>query len=466
MIPYGKQLVEEDDIQAVVDVLRSDFLTQGPKVAEFEEAFAAKVGAKYAVAVNSGTAALHACMVALGVGPGDEVIVPPITFTATVNCVLFVGGTPVFADVLPSGHIDPIQIEQKITKKTKAVIAVDYAGWPCDYGRILEICEKNGLILICDACHALGATWNGRPVGSIGKLNCFSFHPVKHIATGEGGMITTDDPELAVKMQEFRTHGITKDATKFKGLGSGFGGQGSVTQSTNPPIPQSPNQPIPQSSNPPINQSTIASLREAGPWHYEMQSLGYNYRLSDINCALGLSQLRKLDRFVARRREIAKMYYEGLSNIPVLTLPISDLQPSAFIPHPSANLEPSTFNLEPSTFNLQPSTCTLEPSPLNLQPSSHSFHLFPVLIDFIALGKTRTQVMAELRERGVGSQVHYIPVSLQPFYREKLGIKPGDYPGAEKFFVGELSIPMYPDMKNHEVDLVINALRSVLSARH
>ena len=430
MIPYGKQLIEDDDIQAVVDVLRSDFLTQGPMVAAFEEAFARRVGTKHAVAVNSGTAALHACMVALGIGPGDEVIVPPITFTASANCVLFVGGTPVFADVTTSGHIDPAQIELKVTKKTKAVIAVDYAGWPCDYARILDLCRKHGLTLICDACHALGASWQGKPVGSIGRLNSFSFHPVKHIATGEGGMITTDDDTLAERMREFRTHGITKDASRFKGLISEDRGQRKEVS-----IDAS------QSTNQPINQSTIASLRELGPWHYEMHSLGYNYRLSDINCALGLSQLNKLDRFVTRRREIAKVYYDGLKDIPHLELPISDLVPASMIPYPV-----STVYGLPST----------------VSPSCHSFHLFPVLIDFPALGKNRTQLMAELRTKGVGTQVHYIPVCLQPYYQRRLGTKTGDYPDAEAFFGRELSIPMYAGMSNDDIVCVTKAIGDVL----
>lgn len=419
MIPYGKQSIDEADIEAVVHCLRSDFLTQGPKVAEFEQAFAAKVGAKHAVAVNSGTAALHAGMIALGIGPGDEVIVPPITFTASANCALFVGATPVFADVLPSGHIDPEKIERKITKKTKAVVAVDYAGWPCDYARIRDICNRHGLFLVCDACHALGATWNGKTVGSIGLLNNFSFHPVKHIATGEGGMVTTDDAVLAERMREFRTHGITKDAGRFQGLVS------------DRPMPNSEeaHHVATSSGTRNLTPETLSALEERGPWHYEMHSLGFNYRMSDINCALGLSQLGKLDRFVARRREIAQAYYEALDGVPHLQLPASDLHPAS----------------------------------RTTDPASHSFHLYPVLIDFTARGKTRTQVMAELRAHGVGTQVHYIPVCLQPYYREKLGIKPGDFPAAEAFFAREVSIPMYPAMTDDEVRTVTTALRAVLA---
>ncbi len=411
LLPYGRQLIEDDDIAAVVAVLKGDWLTQGPNVEAFETAFAARVGARYAVAVNSGTAALHASMFALGIGPGDEVIVPPITFTASANCVLFVGGTPVFADVDPeSGLLDPKAVEQKITKRTKAIMAVDYAGHPCDYAALLPLAQKRGLALVCDACHALGAIWNGRPVGSVGALNTFSFHPVKHIATGEGGMITTDDPALAQRMRDFRSHGITKDAARFKGLGA-CGGMGVSEYRSN-------------SDTPTLRHPE--PLQERGPWHYEMHDLGYNYRISDINAALGRSQLAKIDRFVTRRREVAARYYAGLSGNPHLVLPLSDLRP------PGSDLS-----------------------------SRHSFHLFPVLIDFAALGKSRTQVMAELRERGVGTQVHYIPVCLQPYYRDHFGHKPGDYPGAETFFARELSIPMYAGLTDADVEKVISAVRSV-----
>lgn len=391
MIPYGRQWIEDDDVASVAAVLRGDWLTQGPNVEAFERAFADKTGARYAVAVNSGTAALHAAMHALGIGPGDEVIVPPITFTATANCVVFQGATPVFADVRPSGHLDPERVEQRVTKRTKAVIAVDYAGWPCDYASLLAVCDRNRLPLVCDACHALGASWNGRPAGSIGRLNCFSFHPVKHIATGEGGMITTDDAQLAARMRDFRTHGITKEAPRFLGLGAGS--------------------------------------EERGPWYYEMQNLGFNYRISDINCALGASQLKKLDRFVARRREIAARYYRELGDLPHTILPPSDLQPK---------------------------------SPSLHEAVRHAFHLFPLRVNFEALGKTRTAVMSELRARGVGTQVHYIPVNLQPFYRERFQTRPGQCPEAERFYAGELSIPMFAAMTEDDVSRVSAALRDVL----
>lgn len=388
MIPYGRQSIDESDISAVVDVLKSDFLTQGPAINTFEEAFAEKVNAKYAVAVNSGTAALHASMIALGIGPGDEVIVPPITFTATANCVVFVGATPVFADVTASGHIDPDQIKASITERTKAVICVDYAGLTCDYGKILDVCESGNIHLVCDACHAAGGEWNGKPAGSIGELNAFSFHPVKHIAAGEGGMITTDNELYAACMREFRTHGITKDASRF-----------------------------------------TADI-EQGPWHYEMHTLGYNYRMSDINAALANSQLSRLDDFIERRREIASLYYNLLNDLELVELAMSDL-------HPNSTL---------------------------VDPCKHAFHLFPIMIDFETLGKNREQVMTELRDRGIGTQVHYIPVSSQPFYRELLGTKPGDYPTAETFFAGELSIPMYPAMTDDDVRIVADGIKAVCAS--
>jgi len=261
-IPYGRQLIGEDDIRAVADVLRSDWITTGPCVDRFERAFAAVVGASHAVSVSSGTAALHAAMFAAGIGPGDEVIVPSMTFAATANCVVFQGGTPVFADVDPATLlIDINDTERKITSRTRALIAVDYTGHPCDYDRLTALARGRGLLLVADACHSLGAEYRGRRSGSLADMSAFSFHPVKHITTGEGGMVTTGDPDLALRMRQFRNHGITTDQRQ---------------------------------------------RAERGTWYYEMTALGYNYRITDFQCALGMSQLGKLPGWLARRREIAR----------------------------------------------------------------------------------------------------------------------------------------------------------------
>ena len=257
MIPYGRQFIDEEDIQAVVEVLRSDWLTTGPKIEEFEHAMAAYMGATHAVAVSSGTSALHCAMYSIGIGKGDEVIVPPMTFAATANCVVFQGGTPIFVDVDPDSLlIVPEKIEKKITPRTKAIIAVDYAGHPCDYDKLYEIAKKNKLVLVADSCHALGAEYKGRRSGTFADLNIFSFHPVKHITTGEGGMITTKNADYADRMRIFRNHGITTDHRQREKQGS---------------------------------------------WFYEMVNCGYNYRITDFQCALGICQLQKLPKFFKRR---------------------------------------------------------------------------------------------------------------------------------------------------------------------
>lgn len=392
MIPYGKQSIDDDDIAAVVNTLRGDWLTQGPAVPAFEEAFAAKVGAKYAVAVNSGTAALHAIMRALKVGQGDEVIVPPITFTASANCAVFEGATPVFVDVDPETLlIDPAAVERAITPRTRAVVAVDYTGHPCDYDALREIASRHKIALVADACHSPGASYKGRPVGTLADLTAFSFHPVKHITTGEGGLVSTDNPIYAEAMRDFRTHGITKDPARFLGL----------------------KEDAPDAKPDAFFSSAIA---EQGPWYYEMHSLGYNYRMPDINAALGLNQLRKLDAFVARRREIAARYQTAFESTKVVR-------------------------------------------PLGVREwANPAWHLFVVRIDFAAVGRTRTEVMQELRERGIGAQVHYIPVHLQPFYRRHFGTALGQCPVAETAYLELLSLPMYPAMSDAEVDTVINAV--------
>jgi len=274
LLPYGRQSIDEEDIQAVVDTLRSDWLTTGPKVVEFEEAFAAWVGAKYAISFSSGTAALHGAAFAAGISNGDEAITSPLTFAATANCILYQGGTPVFADICADTlNIDPERVTRAITPRTKALLPVDYAGHPADLAPILEIAEPNGLAVIEDACHALGAEYRGRRVGSISHMAVFSFHPVKHLTTGEGGMVTTDNQKFADTLRKFRNHGIS---------------------------------------------SSALDRQRAGQWHYEMVLLGLNYRLTDIACALGLQQLGKLESNLARRREIAKRYtsaFDGVSGV-------------------------------------------------------------------------------------------------------------------------------------------------------
>jgi len=372
MIPYGRQSIDEEDIRAVVEVLRSDWLTTGPKVVEFERAFANLMGTKEAVAVSNGTAALHAAMYALEIGPGDEVILPPMTFAATANCVVFQEGTPVFADVDPETLlIDPIQVESKLTSRTKAIITVDFAGHPCDYDDLKSIANRHSLALVADACHALGARYKNRPVGSLADLSTFSFHPVKHIATGEGGMITTDDSKLAKRMRLFRNHGITTDHRQREQLGS---------------------------------------------WFYEMVDLGYNYRLTDFQCALGLAQLQKLPKFLEQRRKIAAHYDGALSPIPqIAPLAVS-------------------------------------------QDVLHAYHLYVVKVDFDNHAADRDSFFRALREKGIGTNVHYIPVHLHPFYRNKFHTGPGLCPVAEAAYEQILSLPIFPGMKDEDVERVVSGV--------
>jgi perosamine synthetase len=377
MIPYGRQSIDNDDIDAVLQVLHSDWLTTGPKVAEFEETFARYVGAKYAVAVSSGTAALHCAMYALGISSSDEVIVPTMTFAASANCIIYQGGTPVFVDVAPDTLlIDSKDVERKITRRTRAIIAVDYAGQPCDYDVLQEVAERNNLSLIADACHSLGASYRGRLVGSLAALTAFSFHPVKHITTGEGGMITTDNEEYAKRMRFFRNHGITTDHRQRDALGS---------------------------------------------WFYEMVDLGYNYRLTDIQCALGISQLRKLPKWLERRREMAQKYKEGFAEI--------------------KGIEPLAMKAD----------------------VHHAYHLFVVRLDEETIGKSRDQIFKELALKGIGTNVHYIPAHLHPFYRNKYGISKGLYPQAEAAYEEILTLPLFPGMKDDEIIYVIDSVNKIIN---
>jgi len=376
LLPYGRQQIDDNDIAQVIDVLRSDWLTTGPKVDQFERAFADFVDVKYAVAVSNGTAALHAAIYALGIGPGDEVIVTPMTFAASANCVVYQGGTPIFADV--DAHtllIDPAQVETKITARTKAIIAVDYTGQPCDYDTLAAIADKHGLALIDDACHAVGGSYKGRPVGTLADLNTFSFHPVKHLTTGEGGMIPTNDTSFAQRMRVFRNHGITTDHRQ---------------------------------------------RAETGGFFYEMVDLGYNYRLTDIQCALGISQLGKLRASVQKRQQLAAMYDEAFADIEYVT-------------------------------------------PLATHDDvSHAYHLYMVQIETKILGMSRAEVFKALRAENIGINVHYVPVHLHPFYRERFGTVPGMCPVAEAAYERLITLPMFLQMTEADVDDVVMAIRKLL----
>lgn len=376
-LPYGRQQIDKDDIDAVVGVLKSDLLTTGPRVQEFEREFARTTGAAHAVAVSSGTAGLHAALNAVRLKPGDEVIVPSMTFLATANCVVFEGGTPKFADVRADTLLlDSTHLRSRITSRTRAIISVDYAGQPCEYDSLKRLEDEFGVVLIADACHALGAQYQGRRVGTLAALNVFSLHPVKQITTGEGGCITTDNKEYADRMKAFRNHGMSSD---------------------------------------------YQSRENRSSWVYEMHAPGYNYRLTDIQCALGISQLRKLQVWIERRRAIAGMYDRALSEI-------SAVQPLS-----------------------------------RRADVAHAYHLYVVLLDLEKLRVGREQIFSALHAENIGVNVHYIPVHLQPFYREKFNTKSGDCPNAESCYERLLTLPLFPAMTDRDVKDVIEALHKVIA---
>ena len=377
LLPYGRQSIDAADIQAVVDVLRSDWLTTGPKVGEFEEAFAVRVGAKHAVSFSSGTAALHGAAFAADLKAGDEAVTTPMTFAATANCVLYQGAAPVFADVQADTlNLDPEQVEGKITANTRALLPVDYSGHPAELAEIRKIAERHGLVVIEDACHALGAEYRGQLVGGFADMTVFSFHPVKHITTAEGGMVTTNDAKLAESLRRFRNHGISSDARQ---------------------------------------------RQAAGQWHYEMVALGFNYRLPDMACALGLEQLKKLNGNLARRREIASRYGRAFREIAAV-MPL--------VVHEDAN---------------------------------PAWHLYPIRLNLEILTADRGQIFRALRAENIGVNVHYIPVHFHPYYRERFGYKGGEFPVAENAYDRLISLPMFHGMSDQDVDDVIQAVRKVAS---
>lgn len=392
-LPYGRQSISEADIAAVNAILRSDFLTCGPAVEHFEARFAEKVGAKYAVAVNSATSALHLALLVAGVGKGCRVITSPNTFLASANCAAYTGALPDFADIDPvSYNLAPDAVATAWRDDVKAVVVVDYAGQPADLPTIAEFARSRGAIVIEDACHAVGSGFVHRKrewrVGGHpwADLTVFSFHPVKTMTSGEGGMLVTDRGEWAQRARRLRSHGMQR--AEFAGLGS---------DATGP-------------------------LEEQGPWYYEMQELGFNYRLTDIQCALGLSQLERLDSFIERRRQIVATYNHAFVGLPWLTTP--------GIRGPS-------------------------------DASRVAWHLYTVQIDFPAIGRNRTDTMAELRRAGVGSQVLYIPVHLQPWYRQTFGYATGKCPVAERYYLRALSLPLFPAMSDGDVERVVEAVRGL-----
>jgi UDP-4-amino-4,6-dideoxy-N-acetyl-beta-L-altrosamine transaminase/dTDP-4-dehydrorhamnose reductase len=404
ILSYGRQMIDDHDIESVVNVLRSLNLTQGPNVSEFESSLCKNVDVRSAVAVNSGTAALHISCLAIGVGPGDEVITSPITFVASANCAVYCGAKPVFADILPETYnISPEEIAKHINERTKAIIPVHFAGQSCDMEEIRQIVNdaerKYGhkIYIIEDACHALGSLYKGSKVGSCrySDLTVMSFHPVKHITTGEGGAVFANDEDLFRKLKLFRSHGITSDPKDFMNKDLAFPHRDPQSEIHGP----------------------------QNPWYYEQIALGYNYRITDIQCALGVSQLKKLDSFIKRRRDIVNTYNTAFRDDINIKIP---------------------FESDKCVSN---------------------FHLYVLLFDFEKIGIDRGRFMLNLRERGVQTQVHYIPVHLQSFYRERFGTKRGDCPVAEKYYEKCLSIPLYPTMSDNDVMKVVSEIKRLIRSK-
>ena len=377
-LPYGAQWLDENEIYEVIDSLKSDWITTGPKMRLFEENFSKFIGSKYAVAVNSGTAALHVSTSSIKINPGDEVITTPLTFVASANCIVYRGGTPILADIKKDTYnIDPEQIKKKITSKTKAIIPVHFAGQPCEMDEICEIAEEHNLFIIEDAAHAVDAEYKGKKIGNISDLTAFSFHPVKNMTTAEGGMVTTNDDDLYEKLLMFRTHGITKDAAKRFG--------------------------------------------KSGGYYYDMQYLGFRYNLSELHASLGIHQLKKLNAFQKRRKEIIEIYNRELSNIDGVITPYV----RGYV--------------------------------------KHSWHLYVLQLEIEKLKVDRDYIFQALREENIGVSVHYIPVHYHSFYQNKFNLNKGILPNVEWLFPRLLTIPLFPKMSENDVYDVINALEKVLN---
>lgn len=374
LIPYGHQWIDEEDVKAVMDVLTSDRITQGPKVDEFEKKVADYCGSKYAVAMSSGTAALHAACSVAGIKEDNEAITTPITFAATANAIVYCQGKPVFADIDSNTlNIDPAEIERKISPKTKAILPVDFAGLPADLDEINDIAKRKGLVVIEDACHALGAGYKGRRIGSLSDMTILSFHPVKHITTGEGGMVLTNNEQYYHNLKIFRHHGLVRS-----------------------------------------NNS------EEEPWLYEIHRLGHNFRITDFQCALGISQMNRLDSFIERRREIAARYNEAFSALQEVTTPIESKNKKAV------------------------------------------YHIYVIQLRLDRLTKSRKDIFLTLQDNKVGVNVHYLPAHFHPYYQKTWGFKKGDFPKAEKYYEKALTLPLFPGMSDDEVNFVIKTFKKVI----
>ncbi|MCF7917299.1 MAG: UDP-4-amino-4,6-dideoxy-N-acetyl-beta-L-altrosamine transaminase [Candidatus Omnitrophica bacterium] len=389
---YGKQSIGKEDMQAAVDVLKSAFITQGPKVEEFEQKLCKYTGAKYAVVVSHGTAALHLCMLVVGAGIGDEIITSTNTFIASANCAIYTGAIPVLCDInSDTACINIEEIKRKITAKTKAIIPVHFAGQSCDMKAIQQLAKSrrqkvNGskIYIIEDAAHAIGSEYRRKKVGSCeySDMTVFSFHPVKTITTGEGGAITTNSKRIYEKLIMLRAHGVTRDPLKFKKVG--------------------------------------VQKAENGRWYYEMQKLGYNYRLTDIQGALGVSQLRRLDKFVKKRRDLDQLYRKKMG------------------------IDKRYSFLEEKEYG------------------KSAWHLFVLLINFDKILVSKQDFFEKMREKGIVLQVHYIPVHLQPYYREKFGYKKGDFPNSENYYNKAFSLPLYPDLEKEDIEYICSCIKKKL----
>lgn len=392
IISYGRQFIDEDDIKIVVETLKSDYMTQGPKIKEFEEKVAEYHGCKYAVAFCNGTAALHAAYYSIGLKKDDEFVTSPITFAASGNGGLYLGGIPKFVDIdKDTYNMDINKLPEVITEKTKVITPVSLAGYPVDLKAIRGIIEKTGkdIKIIHDAAHAIGALRDGRNIVDYADVTILSFHPVKHVTTGEGGMVLTNSKEYYKKLCLFRTHGITKDPKEL--------------------------------------------LENHGAWYYEMQDLGYNYRITDMQCALGITQMNKLNRSLYKRNQIAKFYEKELKDIKWLKLPLKYFSKEWLNDEKYKNLKEKPENL-------------------------NSYHLFPILLKN---SEERKKFFDYMREKNIFVQVHYIPLHLMPYYRKNFGYKKGDFPVAEDYYSREVSLPMYPTLTEEELKYIIKIIKNL-----